>query len=553
MIFSNRQLKLFRLLLRHNSYRPGFLISSGISLAACGGGSDSPVKSGGFPKDYEPPMSNYDAPTSVDPYYRILSTSYTEPYWVQSLEMPQSELHIPSILFQNERKIEYTFQQVQPGYNHFAVDGWAPSTNQMVVASREIFTKIEEILDVSFIEVSEPTGNNVIAIATSNQTLTSGISFYPNNYYEIGMDVFIAKGYSSPRFINELTTNYDYEVLVHEIGHALGLKHPFEASASNSVILTSYEDNTSNTAMSYNDNPMTFSGMLKALDLMALTKLYGVNNTYNNTDNTYSFSSSVGTFIIDGAGVDTINAGKTASDVAIDMRPGAHSYLGTKSQYITDGNQLTISHGTQIENVVTGKGNDIVIATDVDNVIETGEGADIIFAGEGSDTIKSGSGADQIDISEDLQFRDSVTLDVPELDNLSFDTIFGFVQGVLGDILEVSKLSNTIAELLPLVASGNAPVADISGGILRVIGNDFTSASRISKAFDVGGTIEQLSMSSGSKAIIISANTQSTGEDQSIFHLDTSEGELNITQLAVLKGNSLDIDQWHIDNFNFVA
>ena len=145
MIFCNRQLKLFRLLLKHNSYRPGFLISSGISLAACGGGSDSPVTTRGFPSDYEPPTSNYDSPTSADPYYRILSSSYTEPYWVQSLEMPQSELHIPSILFQNERKIEYTFQQVQPGYNHFAVEGWAPSTNQMVIASHEIFRKIEQL------------------------------------------------------------------------------------------------------------------------------------------------------------------------------------------------------------------------------------------------------------------------------------------------------------------------------------------------------------------------------------------------------------------------
>ncbi len=60
-------------------------------------------------------------------------------------------------------------------------------------------------------------------------------------------------------------------------------------------------------------------------------------------------------------------------DVTIDLRPGAHSHLGTKSSYITAANQLTISHGSDIENVVTGSGDDTVIGTDLDNVIETGK------------------------------------------------------------------------------------------------------------------------------------------------------------------------------------
>ena len=75
------------------------------------------------------------------------------------------------------------------------------------------------------------------------------------------MDVFISKDYANPRFVSDLLTNYDYEVLVHEIGHALGLKHPFEASNSNTAVLSPYEDNTSNTAMSYDDYPVTFDGM----------------------------------------------------------------------------------------------------------------------------------------------------------------------------------------------------------------------------------------------------------------------------------------------------
>ena len=109
---------------------------------------------------------------------------------------------------------------------------------------------------------------------------------------------------------------------MHELGHALGLKHPFEANGANTATLSASEDNTRNTAMSYDDDTATFNGTLRPLDWMALTKFYGVNSTYNGGDNIYEFSSSGGTFIIDGAGVDTISADEVTEDVMVDLRPG---------------------------------------------------------------------------------------------------------------------------------------------------------------------------------------------------------------------------------------
>ncbi len=61
-----------------------------------------------------------------------------------------------------------------------------------------------------------------------------------------------------------------YEVLLHEVGHALGLSHPFDSSHP----LPSAQDNTNNTVMSYTHagpNKTTFQGY----DLLALDWLYG--------------------------------------------------------------------------------------------------------------------------------------------------------------------------------------------------------------------------------------------------------------------------------------
>jgi serralysin len=61
-----------------------------------------------------------------------------------------------------------------------------------------------------------------------------------------------------------------YEVLLHELGHALGLKHPFEGD----VQLPSEQDSTALTLMSYTDRGGPYSNY-SAYDVAALMYLYG--------------------------------------------------------------------------------------------------------------------------------------------------------------------------------------------------------------------------------------------------------------------------------------
>tara|TARA_Y100000022_G_scaffold134704_1_gene117017 strand:- start:961 stop:2628 length:1668 start_codon:yes stop_codon:yes gene_type:complete len=529
--------------------------SSALAVAACGSGSSGGLGTTdgkGFPSSYQEPSADYVVPSDKDPNFEILKQVYSAPYWVASLEMDSWDSHIEPMLEDFGRVIYYAFPETQPAYDTFDITGWEPATEEIKTATREILSKLEAILNVSFMESNDSEGTNIISVSTSSQAKTAGYSYFPNNFFEIGMDVFIAEDYARPTFLTEANTNYDYEVLLHEIGHALGLKHPFEASGANNIELSTYEDNTHNTAMSYTEDQATFNGTFRHLDWMTLAKFYGVKSSYNDADDIYNFSSLGGTFILDGAGLDTISADATSHDVTIDLRPGSHSHLGGKSTYITAPNQLTISHGSDIENVVTGSGNDTVIGTNLDNIIMTGNGSDTIFAGDGADIIKSGTGKDQIDLSEAIQSRDTVTLDAPSTD-LGIDTIYGFKQGALGDIFDLSSFLSSGFELFPLVALGLAPTANFDGGILRLIGSDVSNANDLSGAFKIGGGLETLSMSNGASAIIISANSQSTGEDQSVFAAESNGGKISITELAKLQGNTLDIDQWHIDNFSVIA
>ena len=303
----------------------------------------------------------------------------------------------------------------------------------------------------------------------------------------------MATEYSAPRKIGGGLTNFDYEILLHEIGHAIGLKHPFEPSGIINSVLSDLEDTTNFTVMSYNNHASTYNGSFRSLDWMTLTKLYGVNDTYNMANDIYSFSAHGGVFIIDGGGVDTIDERYSSEDIFLNLNIATQSHKGERADYITSKNQLTISHGSHIENAITGNGNDYVIGNGLENNIITNAGSDRIFPAEAADRIEPGRGADIIDLSELVNSSDTIVVKKEDLD-AELDIVYRFDQGPSGDIYDFGDIFQSSLNFLPLIEVGNIPKGIVNNSVVRVIGQNVSDAKVLEGEFKPGGIFNQLTL-----------------------------------------------------------
>lgn len=178
-----------------------------------------------------------------------------------------------------------------------------------------------------------------------------------------------------------------FEVLLHEIGHALGLKHPFEPP-----VLPGDENNTANTVMSYTSSG-TPATQLAAFDIAALQYLYGVAPSINSGNSTHTFGQR---WIQDSAGTDLFDASTETMGVNVDLTPGSWIYKGDKATSILAANQSFIGFGSLIENATGGAGNDTLTGNDAANLLQGGAGADSLTGGKGADTLMGGDGDDTL-------------------------------------------------------------------------------------------------------------------------------------------------------------
>lgn len=532
-------------------------------LAACGGGGESavnfvstqgallpsPPAATGLPDGYVPPASVYVAPTVIDPNRFILQTGLADPYWVASLRSENFD-QVTASMIGAGRTITYAFPETQPEFYDSLAEaaGWQPANAEIRAAYADIFASLATVLDVRFVETADAAGENVIAISRVEPAdpNTGGYAFFPSAATPLGSDILISVNFDNPVRNADGSTNFDFEVLVHELGHALGLKHPFEADGTNTETLSEAEDSSILTTMSYNFLPVAYDGEFRAFDLMALVEAYGVNPTFRAGDDVYTFSAQQGVFVIDGAGTDTISAAGQTQSVTIDLRDGAQSHVGVAGPLISAGFQLAISPNSKIENAIGGSGNDVLAGNDLANRLEGAAGDDRIFAGEGADIVIGGAGDDIIDLSELSAATDTVVFDLGDAAGQG-DEIYSFVQGAAGDVVDI--IGGTFAQLLDVLSANTVPEAIVHGHILRLTDALLETSEQIRDAFADNGAFEGLDLALGGEVLIVTANSQGTGEDQQLFYAQQSLTELDVVHLATFRGNYLDIDNWHANNF----
>lgn len=263
--------------------------------------------------------------------------------------------------------------------------GWTPFTAAEKAAINAQLNYIETILNVDFVKV---TGDSDPDLNLGQVTIPgSTVGFGGNSIGFFGSQITRWDGFAV--FDNTLDLSQDNQInlILHEIAHAMGLKHPFEGT----VTLPAAEENNKYTVMSYDENPDNneFGDGLMLYDVFALQDIWGaaVNNAGNTTYNGPR-NDTVDT-IWDSGGTDKLSASGITTDVILDLREGKFSTFGTYEDVV-------IADKTRIENATGGAGNDTITGNKLANEILGQKGDDTVNAGSGKDTVYGGLGDDTL-------------------------------------------------------------------------------------------------------------------------------------------------------------
>jgi serralysin len=303
--------------------------------------------------------------------------------------------------------------------------GFTPFTAAQIAAAERSILAWSDVANIHFQRIDDGNGysnNATILLGDYNTDLYSGFTYLPDtdpaarDPASSEGDVWIdfTRGYNAFPTLD----NHGAEVLVHEIGHSLGLNHPGTYNRSDAVAPTYdasaeyYEDSGQYTVMSYFGEWQTgadYAGLYSAIplldDISAIQRLYGPNMAAFAGDTVYGFNSNAGrdwfslvpgshapvVAVWDAGGTDTFDFSGFGQAQKIDLRAGDFSDVGGLTA------NVTIAYGVTIENAVGGGGNDDIIGNQAANVLTGGGGADTLSGEGGNDTLQGGAGNDQLD------------------------------------------------------------------------------------------------------------------------------------------------------------
>jgi Ca2+-binding RTX toxin-like protein len=309
--------------------------------------------------------------------------------------------------------ISYTFDLPDDTiYDHINAD--------QITATQAVIAQMEAITQLTFVYNATPTDENPVNFYFVTTNLGGSVVGRVSNFPSEADQIFIALDdevdtTDTDDVQRSLTEGYGgFKTALHELGHALGLKHPHhEARARETddfTLLKHNEDNNNATVMSYDDaesgsvggaiatahegptSPQTY--ML--YDVALLQQKYGANHGYMAGDDTYLFDGTARVFTIwDGAGNDTIDVTGSTEGTTIDLREGLENVSSISATH------FWIAFNANIENAIGSSGDDDINGNDLANSLSGNEGEDTINGDTGDDTISGGIGNDTLNGQDD--------------------------------------------------------------------------------------------------------------------------------------------------------
>ncbi|UPY37247.1 M10 family metallopeptidase C-terminal domain-containing protein [Sediminicoccus sp. KRV36] len=334
------------------------------------------------------------------------------------------------------------------------------STQDSAYADQAIATW-NELANINLVRINASAEAN-IEFRLADLSAQAGSAYYPNsqaNGLDVGGNIYIdTEATNRP---NARGTS-GFETLIHEIGHALGLKHPGSYNAGGGITegpyLPASLDNTLYSIMSYNQGrsadsqapqravtPMLF-------DVLAIQYVYGANYSTRSGNTLYTLSASTSLNTIwDAAGQDTLQA--LGSSSVLDLRQGAFSSTDlVKSTAIAYGVNIEDAIGTTGTDSITGNalgnrlrglaGNDQLHGLEGDDILDGGPGVDGLYGGSGFDYASYENAAAGV-----AAFLTTPNSNTGEANGDGYSSIEGMVGSGFGDTLIADEGFNILIGL----------------------------------------------------------------------------------------------------------
>lgn len=279
----------------------------------------------------------------------------------------------------------------------------------------------ESVANLLFIKAADPAEADIRIYWYTFDNPTARVVDWPGNLPESG-DIQLGDAMQPNALDDWSPGTYSYFTLLHELGHALGFKHPHDA-LNGFPIADPDLDSVMTSVMSYASYPGAIdyaytiengsfpTGPMQD-DIAALQYLYGPNWQINNGDTTYTFDPTAPVLLLtvwDGGGEDTYNFDSYATDLYIDLQPGGWSELGQQyalldssalgyanvniaNPYLFDGDARSL-----IENATGGAGHDVLVGNLGNNRLQGNAGDDSLYALDGNDFLAGDDGNDGLD------------------------------------------------------------------------------------------------------------------------------------------------------------